>query len=57
MAHTPKQINTWDAFQNLEEDVEKLIYPMQSGDNYDTGKINEVLSQIYVFQGILSKFN
>ena len=39
------------------QDVEKLVYPIKIGDDYDKGCLNEVESQIDVFQGSLKKFN
>lgn len=50
-------MTTWDNFRMEQEDVEKLIYPLTNGDEYDKGEVNEVLSQIHAFQGSLAKFN
>lgn len=56
-APAQRQITTWVNFTNLSDDVEKLIYPLREGDDYDGGHINEVHSQLYVFQGVLSFLN
>lgn len=53
----PKDIIAWDNFVAEQDDVEKLVYPMVVGDEYDKGETNEVLSQIHAFQGTLFKFN
>ena len=42
---------------NIDDNVEKLIYPLEQDDCYDCGKINEFDSQIYLFQGALSGMN
>lgn len=57
MACAPKHLITWHNFSSVNDNVEKLLYPIESGDIYDRGLINEVDSQVHVFQGVLSKFN
>ena len=52
-----RNIISWDNFTSEQQDVEKLVYPIVIGDEYDKGCINEVRSQIDTFQGSLQKFN
>ena len=42
-------IRTWYDLENLNDNIEKLIYPLEIDDDYDRGKINEFESQIKVF--------
>ena len=52
-----RQIVSWVDFVRIHDDVEKLIYPLEVDDEHDCGKINEVHSQIDVFQGALTFLN
>ena len=45
------------ALQDINDRVEKLIYPLEIGDKYDTGASNELNTQINVFQGSLEYLN
>lgn len=56
-SHTMRHTVAWNNFRDAEEDVEKLIYPLKIGDEVDCGAVNEVLSQLDVFQGTLEHFN
>lgn len=56
-ANGRRDVVSWRYFENLGDDVEKLIFPLRAGDQYDSGQINEVLSQAHVFQGTLECFN
>ena len=51
------QIKTWRDLETINDNVEKLIFPLELDDEYDRGKINEFQSQINVFQGSLSHLN
>ena len=44
-------------FQDINDRVEKLTYPLEIGDKYDTGASNELYTQINVFQGSLEHLN
>ena len=50
-------IIAWNNFREERDNVEKLVYPMKIGDAYDKGCMNEVHSQVNVFQGSLYAFN
>ena len=52
-----REVVAWNNFTSLDQDVEKLIYPLSEGDEYDCGYGNEVYSQMNVFQGALEWFN
>ena len=44
VSQAPKTIIAWNNFVSEQDDVEKLVYPMSIGDEYDKGQINEVIS-------------
>ena len=50
-------IKSWVNFENLNDPIERLSFPMAVGDAYDTGLINEAESQRHVFQGTLAHLN
>ena len=48
-AHEEKTTITWNNFESMDQDVEKLIYPMKMDDDYDQEVIGDVASQVNVF--------
>ena len=50
-------MKTWHDLESIDDNVEKLIFPMELDDDYDRGKINEYHSQVNFFQGSLSLIN
>ena len=50
-------MKTWYDLENVNDNLEKLIYPLEMDDKFDRGKVHEYESQVKVFQGSLSRFN
>ena len=57
IADRQRLIFGWINFENIDDKVERLAYPLIIDDAYDTGAINEVISQTHVFQGVLRGMN
>ena len=45
----PQIVNSWQELENIHDVVEQMVYPLETDDDYDRGKINEYKSQINHF--------
>ena len=57
IADSQRHIIGWNNFGKIDVNVERLAFPLAIGDDYDTGKMNEVISQTQVFHGALECMN